>query len=154
MSLLGSHCLGCQLSNYHRLNAIVLDEQVLTGVAAGGDGGPVLSGRVGDCCGGHAGVPHMHEHGGGGHGGMGSGGLHALNASSARQQHFSSMGASLDSDAAVAGGGGFSPRAGGGGGPDAFKHGYAKASSIVPYTPLRRGGDEPAASDQLPEVNA
>ena len=129
--------------------------EVLTGVAAGADGAPRGSGRVGDCCGGHAGVPHPHGgHTHSSHGGLHGAGVHALN-TGAGAQHFSSMGASLDSpDAAVGGSGGFSPRsAAGSGGHEAFKHGYAKASQIVPYVPLRRTGDEASAGDQLPEVH-
>lgn len=34
---------------------------------------------------------------------------------------------------------------------DAFKHGYAKASAIVPYVPLRRGSSDFAAADGPPE---
>ncbi len=104
--------------------------EVLTGIAASATGEPVLTGRVGDCCHG-AGADHSHVP------------LAAGSAGATQPQHFSSMGASLDSLSEPYGSGAHAP-------PDAFKHGYAKASQIVPYVPLRHG--EPAAADQLPEV--
>jgi hypothetical protein len=61
---------------------------------------------------------------------------HGLLGSSQQFDSFSSMSASLDSAQHA----------------EAFKHGYAKASQIVPYAPLRHGSREPAQSDQLPEV--
>ena len=61
---------------------------------------------------------------------------HSLMGPSQRFDSFSSVGASLDSAQHA----------------EAFKHGYAKASQIVPYAPLRHGGHEPVHPDQLPEV--
>lgn len=90
----------------------------------------MLEGRIGDCCEGHPpDVASTHGLlGGPQHGSFDS---------------FSSMGASLDSEQHAAA----APHHG-------YKHSFVKASQIVPYVPLRRGGRAhgPAAFDHLPEV--
>lgn len=103
--------------------------EVLTGIATGSDAPPILEGRIGDCCEGHP--PDMARS----HGLLG-GPQHASFDS------FSSMGASLDSEQHAA-----APHQHG------YKHSFVKASQIVPYVPLRRGGRAhgPAAFNHLPE---
>ena len=80
----------------------------------------MLEGRIGDCCDDHP--PEAAHH-------------HGLLSSSQQTQFdsFSTGQSSLDTAQHS----------------DAFKHGYAKASQILPYTPLRHGGHEPAQHTEV-----
>jgi hypothetical protein len=92
-------------------------------IIAGSEAAPMLEGRIGDCCDDHPSEAAHH---------------HGL-LSPVQQTQFDSFSvgqASLDSAQHS----------------EAFKHGYAKASQILPYTPLRHSGHEPAHAAQHTEV--
>ena len=87
---------------------------------AGSEAAPMLEGRIGDCCDDH---PSEAAH----HHGL----LSPLQQS--QFDSFSAVDSSLDSAQHS----------------EAFKHGYAKASQILPYTPLRPVGHEPAQHTEV-----